>query len=320
MPAFNLKLAPNLAQAFAPPSKAIRPAFPQLTPGAYVHPAIAKLAQPDLMNNVAAASQIQAAAQAAQVGSAPPDMSIEDLLDIEKEMYLNPEDTLRRFFRVYLCPGTIAGGVITFSPQRRCVPIRLLVASGTAGVVTGLQAGVEQYFAAAGSVPAACYSELAEQTGWLRPIICDVGNTVTATTTIANGTAIGLFCFDLSEKGMVSPPMGKPRAIGFSQSIPATGNATILLNPQKDFRLRRLALDQTVTNFASLTVTGLTVANDPQTEAVGSLPAQMFACNALEAMIDGDVCRVGAQIAITVANSNAAPVTAQGEVWGDSAD
>lgn len=306
----------------------IRAAFPQLAPGQYVHPAIPKIsANPDLLNSLVAAKQIQVAQAGAMAGQAfapgnpnAAKLDVEDLIDLERELYVNPVASLQRHFRLYLIPGIIAGGVMTFTPQRRCVPIRLVIPSGVAGLVTGLQSGVEQYFAAAGSVPAAVYSELAQDTGWLRPIITEVGNTITATTTVANGQAVGMFAFDLSEKGLLAPPMGKPRAIGFSQVIPATGNGTIFLNPQKDFRIRRFALDQTVTNFASLTVTNFTVANDPQTEASGPLPAQMFSCVALSAFIDGDLCKVGAQIAVTVANSNAAAVTAQGEAWGDTQD
>jgi ethanolamine utilization microcompartment shell protein EutS len=294
-----------------------------------VHPGIAKIPShnPQLLNHVVAARQIRVAHLGAQSGQAyapgsanAANLDIEDLLDIERGLYVNPENELARHFRLYLCPGVIAAGVMTFTPQRRCVPIRLCIPSGVAGNVSQLQSGVEQYYASAGAVPAAVYSELAEQTGWLRPIITEVGNTITATTTVANGQAVGLWCFDLSEKGLLAPPMGKPRAMGFSVSVPNAGTAQAVLNPQKDFRIRRLALDETVTNYGSLTVTGFTVANDPQTEANGVLPVQMFSTKALAAMIDGDLCKVGASIVVTFANSNAAPVTAQGEAWGDTED
>jgi hypothetical protein len=305
-----------------------RPAFPQLPAGAFVDKRIPTISlQPNLLNAVVIARQMQIGAQGAMAGGAiapgrpaAAQLSIEDLLDLERELYVDPSMSLQRHFRLYLCPGVVAGGVLTFTPQRRCVPIRMVIASGTAGTITNLQAGVEQYFAQNSAVPAAVYSELAQQTGWLRPVIVEVGNTITATTTLAANTPVGLFCFDLSEKGLLAPPLGKPRTIGFSQSIGAASSATILLNPQKDFRIRRLAFDESVTNYSSLTVTGLTVANDPQTESTGVLPVQMFSTKALSAMIDGDLCKVGAQIAITVANSNAGAVTAQGEVWGDTAD
>lgn len=308
--------------------RSIRPAFPGITQGHLIHPALGKFrsVHPELLHNVVAARQIHAAGAAAMAGhpfspgsSGAASLDIEDLLDIERELAVNPVMALSRHFRLYLCPGVIAGGVLTFTPQRRCVPIRPVVASGTAGTLTALQSGVEQYYASAGAVPAAVYSELALDTGWLRPIVTEVGNTITATTTIANGTPVGMFCFDLSPKGLLAPPMGKPRAMGFSVAVPgAGGTAQAILNPQKPFRLRRLACDETVANYTNLTVTGLTVANDPQTEANGVLPVQMFSTKALAAFIDGDLCEVGAQIVVTFANSNAAAVTAQGEAWGDT--
>lgn len=314
---------------FASALHLIRPPMPQLRKTEYVHPAIPKLnlRNPHLLNNVLAARSIQISHLAAIAGhtyspgsQAASNLPIEQLLDIERELALNPVFTLSRHFRLYLCPGTIAGGVMSFAPQRRCVPIRLCIPSSVVdtATVTGLQAGVEQYYASAGAVPAGMYSELATETGWLRPIIVEVGNTITATTTVPNGQAVGMWCFDLSEKGLLAPPMGTPRSLGFSVAVPATGTAQVILNPQKAFRIRRLATDETIANYTSLTVTGFTVANDPQTEANGVLPVQMFSSKALGAFIDGDVCQVGAQIVLTFANANAAAVTAQGEAWGDT--
>lgn len=306
---------------------------PKLSPAvlngiSLAHPAVGGIqsASPALLNIVAGANLAQQQASGVQ----QPSLSPADLVDIERDLYLDPVYALKRHFRVYYLPGSSNGSTITFTPQRDCIPFMLHVPSGTASSnVSRLANGVRQYFATADTIPSTMFSEKATGPAhYLSPKMAKVGNTITGNTTIANGTILALACFDLSGD-LLSPPAGRPMQIGFnvaSVAAGATGTATI--SPQKVFRLRSIRIDSTVTNWDTqqdgthgLQVTGITVANDPQTEATGNLPGTLFDSNATAPMLemDGDVCQVGAQIVISFKNLEASnAIVPQGVIWGDT--
>lgn len=284
-------------------------------------------AAPQLLNIVAGANLAQQIASGVQ----QPGLTPADLVDIERDLYLDPVYALRRHFRVYYCPGSSNGSTLSFAPQRDCIPFMLHVPSGSAGTTTisRMQNGVRQYFATADAVPSSMFTEKATGPAhYLSPKMAKVGNTITANTTLASGTVAALACFDMSGD-VLSPPTGRPMQIGFSAgSIAAGASANATTSPQKVFRLRSIRLDSTVTNWDAqidgthgIHVTGVTVANDPQTEASGDLPGTLFDAQATAPMLDmdGDVCQVGAQIVQSFTNKEAAnAIVVQGVLWGDS--
>ena len=348
--AFSLGLSNRTRTTYVPPAR--------MNPGIVLgnllaHPDVPNTAQPGLTNIVAGAIQAKAAAGGSYLNpgqaqnfmpparsgaNPPPKLSAQDIADIEHDLYLDPVLTLKRHFRVYYLPGTIANGVMTFAPQRACVPFMLHVPSGSAtaaGVpktIQQMQNGVRQYFATSDQVPATMFTEATPGVAkYLRPMLARVGNTITATTNIANGSEVALACFDMAEDGLLSP-FGNPMQIGFnSGNLAVSGGTTIVrIKPQKTFRLRRIELDSTVTNWVKqcdathgLAVTGITVANDPQTEGQGSLPGTLFDF-AFQGGgdLDGDVCEVGAEVDITLLNNDATVggITVAGTVWGDTPD
>lgn len=295
-----------------------------------------------ITNAVLAAQQAQAIA----TGQKPATPSVSDLLDLEHDLYLDPVNTLRRHFRVYVLPVAVsASGGLLAAPQRDCVPFRLYVPAGSTpgATISQLQSGVDQYFATADAVPAAVFGtadaftagaaagagSLSGESAYLRPIVTQVGKNVTALSTLASGTVCGMLCFDLSADGIAMPPMGRPMKIGFKQTIVhAAAAATISRSPQKGFRIRRISINTQVTNWDNqidgthgISITGVFVGNNPQTEANGSLPASMFASNQLGGWIDGDFCKVGKTLSLTVVNNEAAnDISVEGEFEGDTLD
>lgn len=310
----------------------VRPAIdPEIALGErFVHPDVGRTAFPKLVNIVAAAENARLAAK----GLPGRKHTIHDLVDIERDLALDPVFSLRRHFRVYFLPATIAAGVINAAPQRTCIPFMLHVPSGSSSgkTITQFQNGVRQYFATADAVPATVFGEgVPGAARFLRPFVAKVGNTLSGQTTIANGTLLGMMCFDLAEEGMLAEPLGRPMQIGWNAGnlVVSGGNTIVRIKPQKDFRPRRIEFDSTVTNWVKqcdathgLAVTGVLVANDPQTEANGSLPATMFDMFAQGGGwdFDGDECEVGAEVDINLTNNDATVggITPVGTCWGDT--
>jgi hypothetical protein len=296
-----------------------------------MHPQLPSIASNLPVTNAVLAAQ--AAQTVAATGQPPPAPSISDLLDLEQELYLDPINVMRRHFRVYLLPASIAGGLLTASPQRDCVPFQLHIPSGSAAGATiqQLQSGVDQYFATADNLSAAIFGENVAQSGlaMLRPILTVVGKDMGANTTVAAGTRCGFFCFDLSNSGVLAAPTNRPMAMGSKVlSVHAAAAVNNDLFPQKSFRPRRLSINDKVANFNTtidathgISVNSILVGNEPQTESDGPLPATMFALTMLGGFIDGDVAKVGKKVTIQTVNNEAAnDIELEWTWWGDTLD
>lgn len=322
---------------YAKPSVTNMPAI--LSGTTLMHPSL-----PSVSSNIPVTNAVLAAQQAQNIaaGQRPSAPSVSDILDLEHDLYLDPVNTLRRHFRVYVCPVTVsAAGVLSAQPQRDCVPFKLAIPSGSAGttLITQLQVGVDQYFATSDGVPSSVFGTFDNATGdgsggageasYLRPIVCNVGKVFSGQSNLASGTVCGLFCFDLSSDGVAMPPIGRPMKIGFKQTIVHQAAAAAIVRlPQKTFRIRRVSIDTNVANWDAqidathgVSITGLLVGNEPQTEANGNLPANMFAMGQVGGWVDGDVCKVGKSISLVCVNNEVAnDIVIQGEFEGDTLD
>jgi hypothetical protein len=319
------------------PQSTIKPITPSISiasaaTGVLAHPALPAIAaNPTLSNIVIAAKTVQAA----QMGQKYTP-SVSDLLDLEHDLYLDPVFTMRRHFRVYVCPGTVdASGNATFTPQRDCVPFRMHIPSGSAAgkTVRQLQSGVDQYFVTADAVDATIYSEhaiAAIESAFLRPIVTTVGKKIEASTTLASTTRLGMWCFDLSDEGVIAAPYNRPVLMGQAGVVVvhAAAAMNVDLFQQKSFRIRHLNIDDTDANWSTtidathgLSVNSILVGNDPQTEDSLPLPATMFVRGVLAGMFDGDWGKVGKKTTVVLQNNDAAhDYTTSVTWWGDSLD
>ena len=318
---------------FAQPIVANMPAI--LSGTVLMSPALPRISSNLPVTNAVLAAK---AAQAASAGTVAPPPSISDLLDLEHDLYLDPVGTLRRHFKVYVLPLVVgAGGAILGEPQRDCVPVRLCIPSGSAAGKTlgALASGVDQYFATRDNVPASMFAvgnggggQSSEQS-YLRPIVTQVGKNIEASSTLTAGTAVGMFCFDLSESGVLTPPYGRPMHMGSKQTIVHGAAAVdIDLFPLKGFRIRRLGINVSVANWNDtidathgISIGGIFVGNEPQTEDNGFLPADMFNCQGEGGWIDGDFAKVGKKVTINVVNNEAAnDIVLEFDWFGDTLD
>lgn len=286
------------------------PASPQrvyFNPAQLIHPAIANTVSPAYQQVVANAHAADVA-QAAARGIRPPPETAERFADIESEMRLDPFFTLARRFRVYLCGATVAAGVATFVPQRDCIPFKLVIPAGAGGTVSSLESGVDQYFAAASSIPSECFAQNALDSGWLRPLYTKVGKQITAVTTGLVTGQLALLCFDQMKEALLAPPMGDIRPIGFTATAAGAGTTTVTLAPQKTSRFRRLVIDSTGAGIAGSFVGPITVQNDPQFESNAQVPVETFFQTGLALWLDGDVASVGGLVTVAVTTPGAATI------------
>jgi hypothetical protein len=213
-------------------------------------------------------------------------------------------------------------GVLTFQPQVRILPRRLIVPTGTVGSLANLQVGLDPCHVSATPEPFEMFSEKAD-TGLFDGVVCEPNIKVTAQ--ITGGTAsatiyAGMVAFAL-DRG-ASLLTGRLMRQGVpSTSIAAGASAIIKVNPQKQFRPRRLAFDSTAANISGLIVTDFRIQNVPQFQSADPLPILCFSELSSEglAWLDMDECAAAAEISISVTNTGGSTCVFGGVMEGDVA-
>lgn len=246
------------------------------------------------------------------------------LYDIERSMLLTPWTVLPQHFKVYPLPGTVANGVLTFTPQRNVIPFAMSMREAEAtGTLSALQVGITPLFASGAAVPAGMFGPMSPDTRWLPPVVAEVGQTITANVT--GITRAALWCADVDAASPMSEPLrSRLMPIGFSSAaIAATSQGTVTITPQVDFRLRRLAFvnPSASGDFAAcpdVTVTSILVGNQPQTEGTGEIPLDTFLDTYIAGFLDADYCRVGLTITVGLFNHTAGALTLIGACHGDT--
>jgi len=246
---------------------------------------------------------------------------------------LNPIGGIKRRkpFPVKILPGMVAllngAGSLTFAPQEEFEAFRLCVPSGQPSLpafITQLQAGDRNMQAQSGRIPAACLSELTDL-GRIDFPILKLAQTISMQ--IVGGVNVGTpeFCAVLlgyaRGRNRVLPDGAEilgERLEPFDVTVvPANGVAELKLQPQRNIILRRIGLDDTVANFASMYITYINVQDNPQFTSNVEIPAKLFSELAQDDWLDFDMCALGGLITIGLRNANAAPVTVQGVAVAD---
>lgn len=266
----------------------------------------------DIINQIGAAARAQRAA----VGKSDP-LGALAWLDIEAAMMLDPVQTLQRFFRMKLLGGVVSSSVLTFTPEVDCIPVRGFIPAGTADksvYITNLQCGLKQYFASNDGINAQFFDpQQALETGYLRPYILRVGQTVNGT--VAAGTlssGCGLLVADISRNGLRQPLRGPLSRLGPSGSdanviitVTKGTSKTVTFTPQVRFGLRKITVKtSSVTTPDDLTVTAVKVGIEPQFLSGDAVTINVFTAATTGVWVDGDIAEIGQDITVTLKNAD----------------
>lgn len=101
--------------------------------------------------------------------------------------------------------------------------------------------------------------------------------------------------------------------------IPATvvgAGATVVISmqPQRTIRVERLAIPRSLVD--DFTINSVNVGQEPQFVAEGSLPADIFAPDAVGIGLKGDTANIGNLITMSVTNTSAGSLTFRGAILG----
>jgi hypothetical protein len=213
-------------------------------------------------------------------------------------------------------------GVMTFQPQVRVLPRRLIVPTGAVGSLANLQVGIDPCHVSATPEPFEMFSEKSDA-GLFDGVVCEPNIKITAQITGGTAAAViyaGLVAFALDR--------GSSQLTGrlMRQGVPATSlaagvSAVINVNPQKPFRPRRLAFDSTAANISGVIVTDFRIQNVPQFQSADPLPILAFSELSSEglAWLDMDECAAAAAISISVTNTGGSTAVVGGVMEGDVA-
>jgi hypothetical protein len=211
-------------------------------------------------------------------------------------------------------------GTLTFQPQVRCLPRRLIVPTGTVGSLANLQVGIDPCHVSATPEPFEMFSEKSDA-GLFDGVVCEPNIKITAQVTGGTASAVIYsamlaFALDRGSSSLVGRLM--------RQGIPATSLATgvsavITVNPQKPFRPRRVAFDSTQANISGVIVTDFRIQNVPQFQSSDPVPILAFSELSSEglAYFDMDECAAAAAIQISVTNTGGSTAIVGGVMEGD---
>lgn len=112
-----------------------------------------------------------------------------------------------------------------------------------------------------------------------------------------------------------SPSRIQQLALGIGvTSVLATSTTIVTVTPQVPFRLERFA-----TPAKALQVNDIKVGTNSQLVGAGSIPIELFAHDAVGVHLKGDTAIPGVDIALSVSNAGATPVTLNGAYFGAAA-
>jgi len=252
-----------------------------------------------------------------------PTTELEDILNVERAMMLNPTDVLSRHFRTVVLGakgGSDDDGILTFHPQLPCIPLRMVVpAEDVDKYFSNMQAGLEQYFASNDRINGRMFSIESVAT-FIRPLYTRIGQDVTVKmNTTSEGHGHVLICADMSADGRLASG-GQLRPMGFTvDTLAAGGDQTTTLRPQKNFRIRKLSLrGADVDTLHEVTLTAFKVGVEPQFLSADEVTAELFDASVpWETWLDGDMACIGQEITLNWHNYGDAPVSFEGVLEGD---
>lgn len=250
------------------------------------------------------------AAQQAAAGIAPK-LGVIDALNVENSLRLNPQDTLARNFRTVVLGGTVdpLTNIVTFSPQKDCVPLRMIVPDTDALLTfSAFESGLDQYLASNDPILGGFFNRKA-CAAYMRPILTRVGQDITIrASALPKGHGYAIIAADVSESGLLAP-MGELRPLGVPKVALAAGAAgTIKVRPQKDFRVRKLsvAVVPAAPATADQTLTQFLVGVDPQFLSADEITLEAFDPTVpWEVWLDGDQAQIGQEITLSFQNYDA---------------
>lgn len=238
----------------------------------------------------------------------------------EADGVVNPVAALaRKPYPIHILPGVQASdatgaATITFTPQEDFQAFLLTFPStvDTSGYLTALSVGTRLIGVNPGTkVPLEVFSEKTDGRRFDFPFAKATQQIVA---TITGGpTSVNLYACLLGyaplpariAANMNAMHQARMGYVGLgSTTVPIAGSSTINIVPQEIFKLRRMLLNSSATNFANLIITGLVVGTNMQTSQNANFPASLFSELAIDDWIDFDVCPATTTIAITVSNTN----------------
>jgi hypothetical protein len=106
------------------------------------------------------------------------------------------------------------------------------------------------------------------------------------------------------EVAQVQPSQMRRQVLPFRQSFALSTTATITLQPQRKFRPERLSFASATAAF--FTITDVSIAQEPQFVAPGTLSAQLFTEVSVGMELRAKTANLGSIISITATNQDAA--------------
>lgn len=302
-------------------------------------PHMSPLYNPEKFRTLPRAVQVAVHAAAGQVvGNAPPasapiTMDPDDLDGIHGAEYGGAIDPRTGYLRVPRARLELVGsalltlsnlvttGTLKWSPQRDMKATRLVFPTSlvAGSYLQNIMVGNKPIYLGTANEPAENFAELSTA-GIVDFPICRVGITISGT--LVNAGLAGATNFYTALLGYVVDGKEYEPLRGFMRRLPipvtnvgAGATATIAINPQDSFKIRKLALDQSIA--ANFIITTINIGNTPQLLSGDPVPAQAFSDRAQDLWLDFDRCKTGQQIFVTVTNTSAAGANFQGAFLGD---
>lgn len=102
-------------------------------------------------------------------------------------------------------------------------------------------------------------------------------------------------------------------------AVPAGGQATVTLQPQRAFRVEKLVLSSTSVP-SSVVVSDISVGAERQFVSAGDVPLSAFTADAVGTGLRGDTAQPGTTVTLLLRNIGAAAETVSGAFFGTSAE
>ncbi len=294
----------------------------------FLAPTYVALAQGNIMSPshplyAAAANVLAADAAALYERGGRPTIGVEDVLNVERSLRLNPQDTLARRFRTVVIGAELSQDLKTavWSPQKDCIPMRFVNPEADWDKdFSAFESALDQYFASTDTVSGRMFAADA-CAAYMRPLFTQIGQDITIKSAVAlEGKGHMLLAADMSDEGRHAA-VGELRPMGFGGECAAAGNLIVQVKPQLGFTLRKLSMDTlagSLDGLAGLTLQRFLIGVEPQFLSSFEVTCEAFRSSIpWELWLDADTAKIGQTILLDFHNYSDAGITFVGNLDGD---
>jgi hypothetical protein len=207
---------------------------------------------------------------------------------------------------------------LTFTPQVRFKPQRLVIPSGTlAGTkISNMLVGAKPQYAASSVERVDLFEEMSTGGMWDMDV-CEVGLKVQATIQVLGATTVYACLIGEALDGKPYPPIKSPlKRIGVeSLAIAAGATVPVTIQPQVRFKPRRVMFDDVTAKY--FVINSFNIGITPQFISGDPVPAGAFTEVAQDVWLDCDEASVGNVLTFNVTNTDVAARDFAGALLGD---